>query len=111
MGSIFSTREQMDRTPNTSCSTFLPDSISSTSLSFENDDSSPTSDDADAAKKLELMKEVVSNQTVKAAAVCGAVVLGSGGCTAGVMAGGAFGAVVGVVPALFTFCTSIPICA
>merc|ERR1712050_759137 len=39
----------------------------------------------------------------------GAVALGTVGCAAGMLGGGAVGAVCGVVPALFTFGLSIPV--
>lgn len=57
-------------------------------------------------------KEIATDprtQVTAASAAGGAVVLGAGGATAGMLAGGALGAAVGVVPALFTFGLSIPI--
>lgn len=45
------------------------------------------------------------------AAAGGAVALGVSGGAAGLMAGGSLGAIVGLVPALFTFGLSIPVCA
>merc|ERR1712176_167939 len=50
-------------------------------------------------------------QVTAASAVGGAAVLGTGGAATGLLAGGALGAAVGVVPAIFTFGLSIPLCA
>lgn len=58
--------------------------------------------------------QIVSNKDVQAAtasAVGGAVVIGTGGAATGTITGGLIGAAVGVVPALFTFGLSIPVCA
>jgi len=48
-------------------------------------------------------------QVTAASATGGAVALGSGGAACGFVGGGAVGAAVGVVPAIFTFGLSIPI--
>jgi len=58
--------------------------------------------------------EIVTDKAVQktaASAVGGAVVLGTGGAATGLATGGAVGAAVGLVPALFTFGLSIPVCA
>merc|ERR1712241_1116295 len=47
-------------------------------------------------------------QATVASAAGGAVVLGTGGAATGLVAGGAIGGVLGVVPAIFTFGLSIP---
>lgn len=55
---------------------------------------------------------IVSDKDVQATAASaagGAVVLGSGGAATGLVAGGAIGALVGVVPAIFTLGLSIPV--
>lgn len=57
---------------------------------------------------------IASNKTVQvtsAGAASGAVVVGTGGAGAGFLTGGAVGAAIGVVPAIFTFGLSIPVCA
>merc|ERR1712051_651333 len=46
-----------------------------------------------------------------ASAIGGAAVLGTGGAATGLLAGGIAGAAVGVLPAIFTFGLSIPVCA
>mmetsp|Transcript_114078 Transcript_114078/g.368529 ORF Transcript_114078/g.368529 Transcript_114078/m.368529 type:complete len:99 (+) Transcript_114078:254-550(+) len=46
-----------------------------------------------------------------ASAVGGAVTLGAGGGATGLVSGGVLGAAVGVLPAVFTFGLSIPVCA
>lgn len=50
-------------------------------------------------------------QTSAMSSFAGAAVVGTGGATTGLLAGGALGAAVGVVPAIFTFGLSIPVCA
>merc|ERR1711957_757091 len=50
-------------------------------------------------------------QVTAAAALAGSATLGTAGGTVGVAVGGVVGAAVGIVPALFTFGLSIPVCA
>merc|ERR1719162_2916050 len=52
-----------------------------------------------------------TTQITAASAVAGSVALGATGGVAGLATGGTIGAAVGVLPALFTFGLSIPICA
>jgi len=58
--------------------------------------------------------EIASDKAVQvtaASAAGGAAVVGTGAAATGMVAGGAIGAAVGVVPAVFTFGLSIPVCA
>merc|ERR1719336_3650235 len=48
-------------------------------------------------------------QVTAASAVGGGAVLGAGGAGVGLLSGGALGAAVGILPALFTFGLSIPL--
>lgn len=63
-----------------------------------------------STKTMQLASESSVQATV-VSALGGGVVLGAGGAATGLMAGSAMGAAVGLVPALFTFGLSIPICA
>jgi len=62
------------------------------------------------AKTLEIASDR-SVQVAAASATGGAVAMGAGGAATGLVTGGAIGAAVGVVPAIFTFGLSIPVCA
>lgn len=60
------------------------------------------------------LREVAHNprsQVTAVSAVGGAVALGTGGGATGMLSGGAIGAACGLVPAVFTFGLSIPVCA
>jgi len=81
------------------------------------DDKRRSAADALAAKALQLsedVREVISDRQVRVtatAATGGAIVLGTGGGAAGMLAGSALGAAWGLLPALLTFGLSIPFCA
>jgi len=66
------------------------------------------------AKTKECLQALVSSRHAQVTAATGAVgaaALGTAGATGGALAGGAAGAAIGLVPALFTFGLSIPVCA
>lgn len=66
---------------------------------------------AKASEFAEGVQEAAADPQTRATAVGGAVALGAGGATTGLVSGGAIGAAVGILPAFFTFGLSIPVCA
>jgi len=64
-----------------------------------------------AAKSAEELAKDRGVQVSAASAAGGAVVVGAGGAATGLAVGSTVGAAIGVLPALFTFGASIPICA